>query len=705
MTRKVFVILLVPFFISCTSEKIDRKTIVTRHNIEVSSFDTLNSLTLGNGAFAMTMDFTGLQTFPETYQHGVPLGTEAEWGWHSFPAKRAYSIDETLKPLPSHGRQIPYAVQWPSGTPQGEAADFIRQNPHRIHLASIGLSLKKSDGSEALLSDYKDLSQHLDMWDGELTSMFTVDGVPVEVVSLIGQGDNDILGVRIKSSLLKEGRLSLKVRYPYPTGSFLDEATLFASDESRRLRFKKTDSHNIEILRTIDTTHYYTTLSSSTIIANTDTITGGFLIQPETNDKSWALFISFSPKESCSLPKNFGSFRKKVHAACHAFWNKGGIIDFGRVSDQRAAELERRMILSLYLTKANCGGSSFPQETGLTYNSWYGRQHMEMAWWHGVHFAQWGHPEILEKQMQWYFHGEATARIIAERQGFRGVRWQKMTDNNGNETPSAIGSYLTWQQPHPIFFAELLYRINNNEATLNRYREIVDQTAEFMASFAYYNPLLKRYTLPGVIPAQEQYEPSITFNPTYELAYWRWALETAQQWRLREGLSRNASWDKVIRDLSPLPQKDGLYLAADSSPDSYTDPLFMEDHPSVLGAYGMLPATTGLDTSVMHRTLEYISKNWQWDKTWGWDFPMAAMTAVRLHLPDEAVDMLLLPAKTNAYLINGHNYQNKRLRIYLPGNGGFLTALAMMATGTDEKPGSCFPKEWNVRYEGLNRIP
>jgi len=81
------------------------------------------------------------------------------------------------------------------------------------------------------------------------------------------------------------------------------------------------------------------------------------------------------------------------------------------------------------------------------------------------------------------------------------------------------------------------------------------------------------------------------------------------------------------------------------------------------------------------------------------------MTALRLHLPDEAVDMLLKPSETNTYLINGHNYQNKRLRIYLPGNGGFLTALAMMATGTDENPGSCFPEGWNVRYEGLNRIP
>jgi len=36
-------------------------------------------------------------------------------------------------------------------------------------------------------------------------------------------------------------------------------------------------------------------------------------------------------------------------------------------------------------------------------------------------------------------------------------------------------------------------------------------------------------------------------------------------------------------------------------------------------------------------------------------------------------------AKKNTYLVNRHNYQDKRLRLYLPGNGGLLAAVAMMA--------------------------
>ena len=40
--------------------------------------------------------------------------------------------------------------------------------------------------------------------------------------------------------------------------------------------------------------------------------------------------------------------------------------------------------------------------------------------------------------------------------------------------------------------------------------------------------------------------PARNLNPTFELAYWRWGLETAQQWRLRLGMRREPSWDRVL---------------------------------------------------------------------------------------------------------------------------------------------------------------
>ena len=89
---------------------------------------------------------------------------------------------------------------------------------------------------------------------------------------------------------------------------------------------------------------------------------------------------------------------------------------------------------------------------------------------------------------------------------------------------------------------------------------------------------------------------------------------------------------------------------------------------------------------------------------------MIAMCAARLGETSTALDALLIDKGKNTYLKNGHNYQEpKRLRLYLPGNGSLLDAVAMMCAGWDGcknvmNPG--FPKDgkWNVRWEGLNRM-
>ena len=69
---------------SMAQQPIDRKKVVERNNPHVTTMDSLNSLSVGNGGFAMTVDGTGLQSFPKSYSHGVPLGTMSDWGWHSF---------------------------------------------------------------------------------------------------------------------------------------------------------------------------------------------------------------------------------------------------------------------------------------------------------------------------------------------------------------------------------------------------------------------------------------------------------------------------------------------------------------------------------------------------------------------------------------------------------------------------------------------
>src|SRR5262245_43735557 len=135
-----------------------------------------------------------------------------------------------------------------------------------------------------------------------------------------------------------------------------------------------------------------------------------------------------------------------------------------------------------------------------------------------------------------------------------------------------INPFIMWQQPSPIWLAELLYRAQPAPATLRRYRQLVFETAELLASFPHFEAERDRYALgPPIIPAQEVFPPLATFNPTFELEYFRFALATAQRWRERLGLARDPGWQRVLDKLAPLPQKDGLYLATESQPELWGD--------------------------------------------------------------------------------------------------------------------------------------
>ena len=159
-----------------------------------------------------------------------------------------------------------------------------------------------------------------------------------------------------------------------------------------------------------------------------------------------------------------------------------------------------------------------------------------MIWWHQAQFALWGHPELLDRTLAWYHQAEPVAREIAQRQGFEGIRWMKMTDPSGMEAPSNVGSFLIWQQPHLIYLAELLYRANPSDELIKKYNDRIQKTAEFMYSFAVHDKELSRYSLKGSIPAQETLRADDSVNPSFELSYWLCGMQTAQTWRERAGI-------------------------------------------------------------------------------------------------------------------------------------------------------------------------
>jgi hypothetical protein len=117
----------------------------------------------------------------------------------------------------------------------------------------------------------------------------------------------------------------------------------------------------------------------------------------------------------------------------------------------------------------------------------------------------------------------------------------------------------------------------------------------------------------------------------------------------------------------------------------------------MLGALGVLPGRK-VDRETMRRTLKKVLAVWKWADTWGWDFPMVAMTAASLGERDLSIDTLMMDAPKNTWLPNGHNWQRPNLPLYLPGNGGLLLAVANMASLAS------FPASWNARWEGLSPL-
>ena len=166
--------------------------------------------------------------------------------------------------------------------------------------------------------------------------------------------------------------------------------------------------------------------------------------------------VRFGPMPG--TPRPFDQVREAAGAEWGRFWESGAAVDFAGSTDPRADELERRIVLSQYLTRVNCAGTMPPQETGLTTNSWHGKSHLEMHWWHGAHFAMWGRPELLERSLPWYRSILDRARDTARRQRHDGARWPKQVGPEGQESPDDIGPLLIWQQPHVLSMLDLVYR-------------------------------------------------------------------------------------------------------------------------------------------------------------------------------------------------------------------------------------------------------
>lgn len=697
---------------------INRLDIIASFNPHLTDINPQSPLSVGNGRFCYTADITGMQTLYEEYSAETPLCTMAEWGWHTKKAdnkKGFYTLDDV--------RMTPYnyckrTVTYPRVKYEGNEAayDWVRQNPHKFNLAKIGLYFH----NEPIQADsIYCINQTLDITTGILKSIFrlnvnrhnnastlnniTADNINTNAISdnlvtvyTVCDDNSDTVAFHISSGLLQCG-LSINIVFPYAS------CDITGSD------WNNTNGHSdflnaSHIHRQIDDTAYYVNFNingtdtsqhaaNNSIITSDSNVTinkcnnsaaatiksnGIHSYNITTTDDELNMSVNFN--KSIRTPATYDTIAGNSRHFWHNYWTTGKFLN----SDNK--ELMRRVILSQYLLVINDSGYIPPAETGLTCNSWYGKAHLEMHYWHMAWAPLWGHPELLTRSFDWYIDILDEAKKNASRNGYKGARWTKMVSYTGSDCPSKIAPLLVWQQPHIINMLQIVIDNNTSDdfdvtAYMSKYWILVKETAVFIADYLVYDPVSDIYNIEApVIPVQERHLPEDTRNPIFELAYFRYGLLIAAKWAYKLGFTDEAiQWRNIAMHIAPLPINDDVYIAHSNCPDTFTNKAI--DHPLMLQIYGMLDnygAEDIVDKDIYRNTLMKVIDMWDYSTLWGWDFAVIAMAAHKLGLDDIALEQLLINSPKNDYVESGNNRQNSRkdLPLYLPGNGSLLLAAA-----------------------------
>lgn len=704
---------------------IDRHAVVERHRIQTDKLDLL--LPVGNGNFCFNVDGTGLQTFK-----GDVL---SHWGWFSEPLLSKYTWDDVPVTGTYYQGRLKGGDEFPAD--RHDLYLWIRNSPHQANLART--RFLRADGTPIKPEEIKDVKRDLDPWTGIHLTSFTLDGQPFEVATCVSDDValDSTVGVKIDSPLVRSGAVVVEIAFPYAnlkhgawSGEFSDAApqTPFTIVRPET----PTDVSSILVKRELKNEYARGIVGDYSYGIRVDAVggaveqigdTSSLLVKGNADAKALELSITFDGGDYYARPcddsaasaehVDFATVENASKARWESFWLSGGAIDLSGSTDPRWKELERRIVLSQFQLRTNAAGSWPCSESGLlNICPWSGRFHMEMVWWHLIHWHAWDRAELGEQATKIYPTVQAGAAQLARQLDYKGFKWQKEIAPDGRTAPWVGNLVLLWKQPHPIYFAEMDYRRDPSQATLDKWSEIVEETAVHMADYATRDENGVYHLDPAMPPS----EVGITKDDIFDLAYWRWGLDMANVWRERQGKERCALWDEIRANLAPIPQKDGHFIRSASWSDDFETRNW--EHPDLIGIYGVIPPVPEVDKSVALETVERVLKEWQWERCWGWDFPMTAMAASRLGRPDLAVDALMLNSTCNVYGVSGANFGGPAVGggkgEYLPGNGGLLYAVAGMCVGFDEtasaketpKSGDTapgFPEGFSVKWENLKR--
>ena len=279
--------------------------------------------------------------------------------------------------------------------------------------------------------------QTLDLWTGTLSSRFTLEDAHVRVESWV-HPQRDLLAVRVDPGALpiesagRAGRLSIRARDAHRRSVRLDAAGSQPDRPSRAGVRTGSNGTGRSTRRRIRCA-----LGWAGPARVDDGKAHEWLLSLDRAGRPLEFVISFLGEAGAASCRTWPRRDRRARGT-------------GRCSGSRAARsispgapIRARASWSgascsrSTSRRSKCAGSLPPQETGLTFNSWFGKSHLEMHWWHAAHFALWNRRASCSSAA---CRGIAAscrrARETRARQGYRGARWPKMVGPDGRESPS-----------------------------------------------------------------------------------------------------------------------------------------------------------------------------------------------------------------------------------------------------------------------------
>ena len=693
---------------------------VSRHNL-VYEVPPQHPLFTGNGSLGMSVDASGTQLLKQHYApHTVSTIAQNIWYDPRMP-EHLKGTEFSVHTYP-HGENHTLAYPYASTPVQQELYDWLRRHPNKCNLANFALTLEV--GEKALRSpvELTVFDQQLDLYDGLVRTHYQWEGVHTRLESFV-HATKDLIVFHVADSAISPVSRTLRITISDPEGfdPRYETGPPAPKPGEERWRVRPLEhtgqSSNQRVfwaLRPLPNGFSYGLIGGVTKEVESVHFSEKEIsveLAPRPQDEFTVFLFIVSEKENQNptafgkefienaLQQGYPALLREHQQWWHDYWGRSAIeLESG---DERGKKLEEWYYRSLYYLASNDRGPLPPAEGGLVANSWFGKFHLEMHFWHAAGFLAANRPECVRPSLQWYLEVLPQAKKNAEAMGLKGAKYPKMTSFRGQDSPGLTNLRIYWHVGEISTLIWWYYLYTQDREFLRTMYPVLAESADFVASFLVENPTTAQYELwPPIATCDETTDFDKVRNPAFELAEFKAALNLAiaASELLRQDENKRAHWIHVRDHLAPIANNGEVYLIYEGFEESWT-PRHTRSHPSVLGPF--FPAFVVPDDEMIRATYDKVLALWNWDEVWGWDFGFAAAVGAWLNRPEDAVQCLLKAEKKISPVAT---FSGGGVNSYLPGNGALVLAINEMLLRSLDGTLHLFsgiPSSWRAKFENL----